>query len=228
MSSTRLPGKSVEDVGGEPMLALLLRRLARARELERILVATSTEPGDDPVEEVARKEGFAVYRGALDDVLGRFASAAAGHAGPLARVTGDCPLIDAAVVDEVVRLFHRTPGCEYASNIEPARTYPIGLDTEVISADVLKRIAARSDDPYEREHVTMPIRKDLSSFRTATLTFEEQLGDLRWTVDTLEDLAFVRKVVARLGARRYVAGLNEILTAVRAEPSLATFHGRRG
>src|SRR3954454_15794142 len=101
MSSTRLPGKSVADVGGEPMLVLLLRRLKRAQEVERIIVATSTERADDRVEEVAAEVVTDVYRGPLDDVLTRFVGAAAGHPGPLVRITADCPLIDPLVVDEV-------------------------------------------------------------------------------------------------------------------------------
>ena len=227
MSSTRLPGKSMADVGSEPMLALLLRRLRRAREVERIVVAASTEPADDVIEEVAREIGCDVYRGPRDDVLARFAGAAEGHSGALARLTSDCPLIDAAVVDDVIRLFHRTPDCVYASNIEP-RTYPDGLDVEVLSSEILGRVAAQADDPYDREHVTTAIRRHLNRFPSAALICDDQLGDLRWTVDTGEDLDFVRELVARLGPRRYTAGMREILEAVRKAPSLAEYQGRRG
>jgi len=227
MSSTRLPGKAVVDVGGEPMLMLLLRRLQRACELHRIVVATSTEPADDRIEQVAGQVVTNVYRGPLDDVLARFVGAASDHTGPLVRVTADCPLIDPAVVDQTIRLFERTPGCAYASNVEP-RSYPVGLDVEVFSTATLERAAAEADDPADREHVTALIRRNLSQFRSATLVCEHQLSSLRWTVDSAADVEFVRAVVARLGARRHTAGLREILAAVRAEPSLAGFHGRRG
>jgi spore coat polysaccharide biosynthesis protein SpsF len=227
MSSTRLPGKSLAEIEGEPMLALLLRRLQRASELQRVVVATSTEPADDRIEEVARQVGTDVYRGALDDVLARFVGAAAGHPGPLVRVTADCPLIDPGVVGEAIRLFERTRGCAYASNVEP-RSYPVGLDVEVFSATTLEWAADATDDPTDREHVTTLIRRNLSQFHSAALVCEEQLSALRWTIDTVEDLDFVRAVVARLGPRRYTAGLREILAAVRQEPSLAGFHGRRG
>jgi spore coat polysaccharide biosynthesis protein SpsF (cytidylyltransferase family) len=228
LSSTRLPGKTLADVGGEPLLALVLRRLARAEEVEQIVVATSVEPLDDPIDEVARQLGHGVYRGPLDDVLARFVGAAPKHRGPLVRITADCPLIDPTIVDEVVRLFDRTPDCEYASNIEPKRTYPKGLDTEVFSFDVLERISAETTDPLHREHVTLLVRKNLSQFRIAALTANEELGDVDWSVDTRDDLEFVRKVVARLGEQRYAAGMQEILAAVRQEPSLADFRGRRG
>jgi spore coat polysaccharide biosynthesis protein SpsF (cytidylyltransferase family) len=227
MSSTRLPGKSVADVGGEPMLVLLLRRLERARELERIVVATSTEPADDRIEEAVRETACDVYRGSRDDVLARFLGAAAGHAGALARVTGDCPLIDPELVDEVIRLFHRSPDCVYASNIEP-RSYPDGLDIEVFSSATLEQLASDTDDPYHREHVTSAIRHDPQRYPSAALVGDEQLGNLRWTVDTMEDLEFVREAVARLGPRRHSAGMREILQAVRRDPSLADYKGRRG
>jgi spore coat polysaccharide biosynthesis protein SpsF (cytidylyltransferase family) len=227
MSSTRLPGKSVADVDGEPMLALLLRRLQRAREVERIVVATSTEPADDRVEEVAREVVTDVCRGPLDDVLTRFVGAANGHRGALVRVTADCPLIDPDVVDDVIRLFARTADCVYASNIEP-RSYPVGLDVEVFSPATLEWAHAETDDPADREHVTALIRRQLSQLRFANLACNEDLSDLRWTVDTEDDLEFIRAVVSRLGPRRHTAGLLEILAEVRGEPSLADYRGRRG
>jgi len=226
MSSTRLPGKVLADVGGEPMLALLLHRLKTSREIERITVATSTDAVDDSIEELARDLTVEVHRGPRDDVLSRFAGAVAGHTGPVARVTGDCPLIDAEIVDQVVALFRGTPGCDYASNVEP-RTYPDGLDVEVFSPEALEAAALQALNPFEREHVTVVMRQHPERFRSASLTCEEGLADVRWTVDTDDDLAFVRQVVARLGRRRYAAGLQEILAAVTAEPSLADYRGRR-
>ena len=226
MSSTRLPGKVLADVGGEPLLALLLRRLTGARRLERITVATSTDALDDPIEQLSRSLGVAVHRGPLADVLARFVGAAADHDGPVARVTADCPLVDPAIVDEVVALFAATPGCEYASNIEP-RTCPDGLDVEVISHEALATTAQSATDPGDREHVTLMIRRNLERHCTAAIGCEDGLADVRWTVDDEDDLAFVREVVNRLGNRRYAAGMREILTAVLEEPSLAAFGGRR-
>jgi spore coat polysaccharide biosynthesis protein SpsF (cytidylyltransferase family) len=227
VSSTRLPGKSIADVDGEPMLVLLLRRLERADEVERIVVATSTEPEDDVVEEVAREVVANVYRGPLQDVLTRFVGAAEGHRGPLVRVTADCPLVDPQVVDEVIRLFERTSGCAYASNVEP-RSYPKGLDVEVFSTETLAWADAETRNQADREHVTALVRRSLAQFPVANLQREVDLSALRWTVDTSDDLEFVRTVVARLGSRRHSAGLLEILAAVRCEPSLAAFRGERG
>ena len=227
MTSTRLPGKVLADVEGEPMLALLLNRLRGARRVERVVVATSTDAEDDSIEHTARDLGFRVHRGPRDDVLTRIVGAVDGHSGPVVRITGDCPLTDPAIVDDVVGLFETTGTCVYANNVEP-RTYPDGLDVEVVSADTLGEIARAVTDPGDREHVTTALRRDPKSYPSATLVREQDIGMLRWTVDTAQDLEFLRQLVRRLGSRRHVASCDEILAATRAEPSLASFHGRRG
>jgi spore coat polysaccharide biosynthesis protein SpsF len=222
MSSSRLPGKVLADVDGEPMIGLLLRRLRGARTLDGIVVATSVEPSDDPLAEAVEALGFEVRRGPLDDVVARFLLAAGDHPGPYVRVTGDCPLIDPGVVDALVERFATAgPAVRYGSNVDPERTYPDGLDAEVFSRDALLAVDALAADAAGREHVTTVLRADPVRFPQVSLTDPRRLGDLRWTVDTAEDLAFVRAVVARLGDRRHVAGLSEILAVVNQAPSLA-------
>jgi len=224
MSSTRLPGKSLAEIGGEPALALLLRRLRRARSLDEIVVATSTDQVDDAIAELASELGVAVGRGPRDDVLARFLGVIGDRPGPVVRITGDCPLLDPEVVDATVELYVSTSGCAYASNVEP-RSFPDGLDVEVVDADALRTIAGEDLSPTEREHVTVAIRSHPERFRAAALCGEDSLGGLRWTLDNAEDLAFVRAVVDRLGADRYTAGLKDVLAAVRTPPSLASFGG---
>jgi spore coat polysaccharide biosynthesis protein SpsF len=226
MSSTRLPGKTLAEVGGQPMLALLLGRLSRARHVSEIVVATSTDPIDDPVARVAAELGIRIGRGPRDDVLARFLLIVGARAGPVVRITGDCPLIDPWVVDATVECFLATPGCAYASNIEP-RSFPDGLDVEVVDADALRAIGREPLATVDREHVTSAIRIDPERFPTASLSQPENLGELRWTVDEPADLDFVRAVIGRLGDRRYEAGVDEILAAVRQEPSLITMGGAR-
>lgn len=227
MSSTRLPGKTLADVDGEPMLALLLRRLRHSRQIGDIVVATSTDTADDPVADLAARLGVGVSRGPREDVLTRFLLAIGDRDGPIVRITGDCPLIDPAVVDDTIERFRSLPDCGYASNVEP-RTFPDGLDVEVFDAAALRTIAREPLDARDREHVTSAIRAQPERFLSAALVASENLGELRWTVDDPEDLEFIRAVVRRLGDRRQEAGLAEILSAVRREPSLAAFHGRRG
>lgn len=219
MSSSRLPGKVLADVAGEPMLALMLRRLAPAGEWAEIVVATSTERIDDPIAPVAEGIGARVVRGPRDDVLGRYLLTIGDRAGPVVRLTADCPLIDPTLVREAVALFDRTPGCAYVSNVDP-RTFPKGLDVEVIDAEALRTIAAEPRTGAEREHVTAAIRDDPRRFPAASLTGDADLSGLRWTVDYPDDLAFVRAVVERLGERRHDAALGEVLAAVRQAPAL--------
>jgi spore coat polysaccharide biosynthesis protein SpsF (cytidylyltransferase family) len=227
MSSTRLPGKTLADVDGEPMLALLLRRLSHARQIGEIVVATSTDASDDPIARLALSVGMGVSRGPRSDVLERYLIAIGDHDGPIVRITGDCPLIDPAIVDDTVERFLSAPGCAYASNIEP-RTFPDGLDVEVFDVAALHAVAREPLDLVDREHVTSAIRAQPQRFPQAAVVCACDLGELRWTVDEPEDLEFIRALVQRLADRRERAGLAEILSAVREPPSLATFHGRRG
>jgi spore coat polysaccharide biosynthesis protein SpsF (cytidylyltransferase family) len=212
MSSTRLRGKVLMDVRGEPLLVLMLRRLANARTVERTVVATSDQTDDDDIVQVAIEVGADTHRGSLDDVLGRVAGAAEGYDGAIVRLTADCPLIDPKLVDRVVELF-REAGVAYASNVEP-RTFPDGLDVEVVSAAALRQAAQEVKDPLDREHVTTAIRRDPDRYPAAHLVNDKDLADLRWTVDTEHDLQFIRDVVERLGERRHTAGLAEILELV--------------
>lgn len=227
MSSTRLPGKTLAEVDGEPMLRLLLRRLGRARRIDRIVVATSTDALDDPIVGVAIDAGVAVSRGPRLDVLERFLLAIGDHQGPIVRITADCPLIDPAIVDDTVERFLSVDGCAYASNIQP-RTFPDGLDVEVFDAAALRAVGREPLEIEDREHVTSAIRAQPGRFPQAKLVAARNLGELRWTVDEPGDLEFVRTLVLRLAGRRHEAGLAEILSAVRAEPSLAEYHGCRG
>ena len=209
------------------MLALLLKRLRSARQIRHCVVATSTDEIDDAIETLASQLGFECHRGSREDVVARIAGAVDGYRGAIVRITGDCPLIDPEIVDEVVALFHDTPDCAYASNVEP-RTYPDGLDVEVVSPEALAATDAEATDAYDREHVTAFVRARPQRFPAAALVNDEDLGELRWTVDTAEDLEFVRRLIRRLGSRRYTARMLEILEAIRATPSLAEFGGRRG
>ena len=227
VSSTRLPGKVLAEVGGEPMLALELRRLRGARRLDDIVVATSTRADDDPVAELATGLGVRLHRGPLEDVLGRFAGAAAEHDGIVVRITGDCPLIDPAVVDAVVDLLEAAPDAVYASNVEPRRTFPHGLDVEALRAATLAQLDREVTDPELREHVTLAARRDPDRYPAVAVENDEDLSHLRWTVDLPADLEFVRAVADRLGTDRHVAGWRDILAAARREPSLAEVGGRR-
>ncbi|MBU4435405.1 MAG: NTP transferase domain-containing protein, partial [Alphaproteobacteria bacterium] len=155
MSSRRLPGKVLADLEGAPMILRQIERLRRAPSLGKIIVATSVEASDDPLAACLESAGVLVHRGALDDVLGRFAEAL-NRFGPvktLVRLTADCPLADPEVIEATLAL-HRTSGADYASSTAAGRTFAKGLDVEVMTADCLLTAAAEATEAYDREHVT--------------------------------------------------------------------------
>jgi spore coat polysaccharide biosynthesis protein SpsF len=199
MTSSRLPGKVMAPVLGEPMIGRQLERLRRARRIDRLVVATSIDPSDDPLAAYCEGLELTVFRGALSDVLGRFQAVLAMHADAEAvvRLTADCPLADPELIDRVVE-HHHAAGADYTSNTLTNRTYPHGLDVEVIRPAALFEAAEQAVDPYEREHVTPYVYRRPEVYRLAGVARHTSLASLRWTVDYPEDLAFVRDVYARL------------------------------
>lgn len=218
MSSTRLPGKVMRPLAGEPMIGRQIERLRRAASLDRLVVATSVGSEDDPLARYCEGAGVEVFRGALEDVLGRFAAAvqAFGPAQTLVRLTADCPLADPAVVDEVVRT-HLESGADYTSNVLPNRTFPKGLDVEAVRAEALLTAAREASDPYEREHVTPFLYRRPERFRIASVERSPSLADLRWTVDTPEDYAFVSRVYDALYAANPAFTSEDVLRLTRAQ-----------
>lgn len=214
MSSTRLPGKVLKPILGRPMIERQIERLRRSRALTRIVVATSTAASDDELAAAVEAMGVPVHRGALDDVLGRFVGAieAFGLAGDMVRLTADCPLADAGVIDEAIALMRRD-GLDYVSNGRE-RTYPRGLDVEVFRIDALLASARETDDPYDREHVTPYLYKPGARFRQGHLKQARDDSALRWTVDYPEDFDFVARVYEAL----YPADPAFTTDAIRALP----------
>lgn len=218
MSSTRLPGKVLATLGDQTALELLVNRLANARELGEIVVATSTDPSDDRIAGEAERLGVRVLRGSLSDVLARYVQACDSlGADAIVRITGDCPLIDADVVDQVVRRW-RTTGVDYASNTLEPRSYPDGLDVEVISAAALGRLDQLAADAADREHVTSYIHRHPELFSVAGLRLDPSLGSVRVTLDTAEDLRSLTQLVRDVGPD---ASMNRMLEALGFERPLA-------
>lgn len=195
MGSSRLPGKVLMELGGVPMLELLLRRLAPI-DLGGTVVATTDRPLDDPIAELCASQSVPVVRGSESDVLSRFIAVLDRHdADHVVRITADCPLSDPALVQSVVSL-HLERGADYTSNVWP-RTFPRGLDVEVATADALRTAAAEAVHPAEREHVTPFLYRHPERFRMANLRSPADRSDLSWTVDTSGDLERVRALVER-------------------------------
>jgi spore coat polysaccharide biosynthesis protein SpsF len=219
MGSSRLPGKVLAEIGGATMLGQVVRRLRAARRIADVVVATSAGADDDAVVEETGRLGAGVHRGPAADVLARFLGAARAYrADAIVRVTADCPLLDAGVVDQVIEAL--VDGVDYASNTHD-RSYPRGLDAEALHRDTLERIARLGTSPAAREHVTAFIMEAPALFRIAQLRAEHDDSDLRWTVDTADDLAAVRTLYDELALAEAPRPYRDVVAAVRARPALA-------
>lgn len=225
MGSTRLPGKVLADIAGEPMLVRVVERARRATTLDDIAVATTTDPEDDPIAALCTARGYAFGRGAVRDVLDRIYRVVKSlGAGVVVRLTADCPMIDPEVIDHTVDEFRKSdPPVDFAANRFPPpleRTYPIGLDVEVCTIAALEQAWHEARRPYEREHV-MPYLYDVPGrFRVLHVRAETDYGRLRWTVDTAEDLELVRAVYAAFGGRDDFSW-RQVLELMARRPELA-------
>ena len=213
--STRLPGKVLADLGGRPLLAFLLDRL-RDLPVERLVVATSSLARDDPIDALATTAGVDVVRGSEDDVLDRFGKVLDRfRPDTVVRLTGDCPLTDPEIVMDVLRL-HSERDADYTSNVLP-RTFPKGLDVEVVSAAALRVAVREASDPVEREHVLPFLYRRPERFRLANLRSDVDLGSERWVVDTATDLERVRSIAEHF-APEVRFDWRAILAAFPADP----------
>ena len=218
MGSTRLPGKVLLDLIGEPMLVRVVNRASRAQALDHVVVATTVHETDDAIVRLCAERGWACFRGSEGDLLDRYYRAALAHrADAVVRITSDCPLIEPNIVDRVVREFlDLQPEVDYACNALPQRTFPRGLDVEVMRFDVLERAWREDLNPAWREHVTPYIRRNPDLFRIHGVMNEVDYSEMRWTVDAPEDLAFVRHVYDHFGHDRF--SWREVLAVLDHHP----------
>jgi glutamate-1-semialdehyde 2,1-aminomutase len=192
MGSTRLPGKVLKPIVGKYAIELLLARLSKSKELDEIIVATSKLSKDDKLQNLVNSLGFDCTRGSEEDVLNRYyQSAKTNNADIIVRITGDCPLIDANLVDEAIQEYIKA-NVDYLSNNDPA-TFPDGLDIEVMSFNSLEKANNEADSKFDREHVTPYIRNS-DKFTKKTITCFENLSSKRWTLDEVEDLTVITNV----------------------------------
>lgn len=220
VSSKRLPGKVLAPILGEPMLARQVERVLRSEALDKVVVATSTDRSDDPLTAVCESAGVGCFRGPLDDVLDRFHGVAMAYrADQVVRLTGDCPFADPDVIDEVVRL-HLAGGYDYTCNVCPP-TFPDGLDVEVMTAGALETAWREADRTSLREHVTLLVREAPERFRIGNLIHDPDLSALRWTVDELEDFAFVSAVFEELYPLKPAFRMGDILALLERHPELS-------
>jgi glutamate-1-semialdehyde 2,1-aminomutase len=207
----------MQPIDGVPLIGLLLERLAHARLVDQIVLATPSDPRDEPLARYARGLGYGVYQGSEDDVLDRYYKAATeAQADTVIRITGDCPLVDPELVDAVCQDFLDSD-VDYASNtLEP--TFPDGLDIEVFSFVALEAAWKEAKGSDQREHVT-PFIRESGSFRRVNVAHSENHSAERWTVDDPEDLELVKKVFEHFHPRRDFSWL-EVLKLRADHPAL--------
>jgi spore coat polysaccharide biosynthesis protein SpsF len=209
-SSQRLPGKVLREVDGKPLLWFLLERLARCKRLSRTVVATSTDASDDAIARLCSERGVGLYRGPLDDVLGRFIGVADQLGEPaLVRINGDSPFMDPAIVDRAVGLF-QTDDADVVTNVHP-RSFPKGQSVEVIATAALRQVAEQTSDALDREHVTRFFYRYPEQFRIRNFKREPNVADIQLSVDTPEDFEALVQLVASMRLPQEQYGLDEIL-----------------
>ncbi|HMM82455.1 MAG TPA: glycosyltransferase family protein [Terrimesophilobacter sp.] len=219
-SSTRLPGKVMAPVLGRAMILRQLERLDRSLMIDRLVVATSTDASDDSLVELLQAEGVTVRRGSLDDVAGRFQSVVREFAPTtVVRLTADCPLADPVVIDHVIRE-HLKARADYTSNTLQ-RTYPQGLDVECVSTEAFDLLMIGPLEDSEREHVTIGIYNHPEVFSLHSVTQQQDVSNLRWTVDRPDDLAFVRTVYESLYSDNPEFDQQDILNFLQLNPSVS-------
>lgn len=219
MSSSRLPGKVMMLINGEPMIFRQIERIRRAEKVDELIVATSSDESDDLLVEFLISKKVRVFRGSLDDVLSRFLEIEKMEKpNSIIRLTGDCPLVMPDLIDQMVSQFFLSK-VDYLSNtLEP--TFPDGLDVEVIKAEAFKKLAKFELDTAEREHVTLGIYSRPNEFRIENFRNTENLGQNRWTVDHPEDLAFVRQVFNAFTGREATFTFEEVMLLLDENPGL--------
>jgi spore coat polysaccharide biosynthesis protein SpsF (cytidylyltransferase family) len=220
MGSHRFPGKGLADVAGRPMIARVVARARRIDDSAQVIVATTTDAGDDPLAGVAEAAGATVFRGHPLDVLDRFQRAATqAQADVIVRVTGDCPVLDPAVGRQVLDALRRE-GVVYASNVHPP-TFPDGLDVEAFTAEALATAWREATDASDREHVTPFLWRQPDRFVATLVRHEPDLSAHRWTVDEPVDLAFVSAMLETFSPDvRDRVTMGELLALLADRPDL--------
>lgn len=218
LGSSRLPGKVLMDIEGKTMLERVVERTRRAKLVQEVLVTMPLSSLDDRLAEFCKEQGIAFERGREEDLLDQYLQAANKHnAQIIVRITADCPLIDSEVIDRAIQMFTESD-VDYLSTGRLVTTFPDGLDTEVFTISSLKKAWNEARLPSEREHVTPYIWNHPELFRIITMKNDRDLSSLRWTVDEMRDIEFVRSVYSVLKDEPF--GLVDVLRLLDQKPEL--------
>lgn len=229
LGSTRLPRKILLEVAGQNLLSWHLGRLKKARIPDRILLATTEEPGIEQVIDAAAGLGIASFQGSTHDVLARYAGAAASvGARTIVRVTSDCPLIDPGVIDDLLTAYGAAylMGCRYYSL--DITQFPRGLDAEVMDGAALRTAADMACDPADREHVTPYLRRNADRFHPRFLTPDYPTHGERWCVDEAADLALIERILGKIALINQDFTWHDVVTLLDRHPDWRALNAHVG
>ena len=219
MGSSRLPNKSLMDIDGKTALEFMIDRVRKSDLIDDIVIATTINQKDDVIANLCINNQINCYRGSENDVLDRYYQSAKKYEAKIVvRLTSDCPLIDPDLIDETINIFINKK-VDYASNAVPPdkKKYPDGSDVEVFSFDALQRSWVETTDIKDREHVTFYMWDKRDNFNTIMLDNEHDWGRYRITVDYIEDLELVRKIVKKLNDNNLDGSTKEIIEIIESE-----------
>ena len=218
MGSTRLPGKVMMIVDNEtPIIGYVIKQLKHSKLCNQIIIATTTQNEDEKIVDFAKKNTIPYFRGNAEDCLDRYYQCAKTFSSSIiVRITSDNPLIDPTLLDEAVALF-KAGNYDYITNCKP-RTFPQGTEVEVFSFNALEKAWNEAKKSSEREHVTPYFYNNPNKFRIFNITNQENLSNLRWTVDRKDDLEFVRIIVSKI--KKSPILMTDILQLLKKEPQL--------
>ncbi len=220
-SSSRLPGKVLKPILGMAMLAHQIERVLRSCLIDKLVVATSNDQSDDPVEQLCREMNVDCFRGSLDNVLDRYYQCAVNYnPETIVRLTGDCPLADPVVIDGAIQYFLDN-SLDYVTNGGAKPTFPDGLDVEVFTFEALKSAWKNAILPSEKEHVTQYINKRTDIFKNRIYKGKVDLSGLRWTVDEPRDFEFVTRIYEELYPKNPEFTTEDILKLLERRPELS-------
>lgn len=220
VSSTRLPGKVMKEILGKPMILHQIQRINNSKLIDGLVVATSLDPSDDQLVKTLTNENVAVRRGELNNVVSRFALVVDEFMPEtIVRLTADCPLTDSEVIDNVIET-HLRLGADYTSNVLD-RTFPDGLDVECFSREAFERLLNSDLTLEEKEHVTLGFFSPMRTFSLAGVSQNQNLSDLRWTVDVAEDFDFVEGLYSKLYPANHNFGQKTILEYLNKYPQFS-------
>jgi len=221
MSSTRLPKKVLLPLGKKTVIENVYDRVGRSKLVNRVVLATTTDPSDDVLAKLCEEKGIEVFRGSLEDVLDRYYQAGLKyHADVIVRITGDCPLTDPKIIDRAISVHLKDKNDFTATAYLGNETFPDGLDVDIFSFKTIKTSWENAKLPYQREHIGQYVTANASDFKIGSIQNDQNLSSKRWTLDEPSDYEFLKAIYQGLGKDGNDFGMEQVLQYVKDHPEL--------